>query len=127
MTPGDKKRRKPRRGGAGGGAEPEEGFYAEEYSPKERETLEAALAVGLHDEIVMLRVVMRRVLALGEGVEDLDRAVRLLATMSAAAARLAGMIRTQKALGGDDDQLGRVLSETIEALTEELRGDGDET
>lgn len=127
MTADEKRRRKPRKRGGGDDRETEQGFYAEEYSSREREALEAALAVGLYDEIAMLRVIMRRVLALGEGVEDLEKARRLLATMSAASARLAGMIKTQKELGGDDDQLGRALSETIDALLEELKGDGDAT
>jgi len=127
MTADEKRRRKPRKRNSGDDRETEQEFYAEEYSSREREALKAALAVGLYDEIAMLRVIMRRVLALGEGVEDLEKARRLLATMSAASACLAGMIKTQKSLGGDEDQLGRALSETIDVLLEELNGDGDAT
>jgi len=67
----------------------------------------------LHDEIAMLRVALRRVLDLSEGISDLAQAVRWLNTMSIASTRLASLLRTQRLLLGNDARIAETISQAL--------------
>lgn len=89
------------------------GFYARQFAPLEQADLQNLLVGDLHDEIAMLRVALRRVLDLSEGISDLAQAVRWLNTMSIAATRLASLLRTQRLLLGNDARLAETISQAL--------------
>ena len=83
--------------------------------------LEAMLGEGLQDEIAMLRVVTRRVLKLSRGVESLDEAITVLGTLGIASTRLAGLLKTQKVLGGEKtDEVTAALNQALSDVIIEL-------
>lgn len=90
-----------------------QGFYARQFAPLEQADLQNLLVGDLHDEIAMLRVALRRVLDLSEGISDLAQAVRWLNTMSIAATRLASLLRTQRLLLGNDARLAETISQAL--------------
>lgn len=101
--------------------EPGEGaFYADRLSPDERLQLEAGLARTLESEIVMLRILMRRVLGLSAGVDEPDQALRLLQAMGLAATRLAGLLKTQRELTGDESQSLAVFYSALNQVLDEM-------
>jgi hypothetical protein len=61
----------------------------------------------------MLRVALRRVLDLSEGISDLAQAVRWLNTMSIASTRLASLLRTQRLLLGNDARIAETISQAL--------------
>jgi hypothetical protein len=89
------------------------GFYARQFAPLERSDLQNLLVGDLHDEIAMLRVALRRVLDLSEGISDLAQAVRWLNTMSIASTRLASLLRTQRLLLGNDARIAETISQAL--------------
>jgi len=95
------------------------GFYSHQFNEVETKDLEALLADGLQDEIDMLRVMMRRVMALAKGVEDQDQAVRSLGSLSLAAIRLARLLKIQKDLGYSNDRTTKAVSSAIFSVMEE--------
>jgi hypothetical protein len=94
------------------------GFYSHQFDEVETKDLEALLADGLQDEIDMLRVMMRRVMALAKGVEDQDHAVRSLGSLSLAAIRLARLLKIQKDLGFANDRTKKAISSAISSVME---------
>ncbi|MCJ7520025.1 MAG: hypothetical protein MUO42_10215 [Anaerolineaceae bacterium] len=99
------------------------GFYSKRYYPLELKDLSIILGDGLFDEISLLRVIMRRVfnLANDEDAQTLDTWTRSLNTLGAAATRLAGLLRTQLIISGEDsDTLVSVLSNAIGAVSHDL-------
>lgn len=101
------------------------GFYATLFRPAEMSDLETMLESGLAGEVAMLRVMTRRVLALAGGVDDLDEAVGLLRALGVACARLASLLKAEKALAGEGESLARAaISQALTEVVEELRGKG---
>jgi hypothetical protein len=96
------------------------GFYSRTFQDLEHLDLDAALAEGLDNEIAMLRVITRRVLDLGAGVDDLDTATKLLGVLGAASTRLAGLLRTQKLLGTDQTNTALALQDALSQVVLEL-------
>ena len=95
------------------------GFYSSQFKSKEVEDLEAYLRDGLADEIALMRVITRRVVEMGEKVEDLDRASELLSTLGLAATRLAGLLKVQRIIGGDDSEVTKSISDALTKVLEE--------
>jgi hypothetical protein len=99
------------------------GFYSKRYYPLELKDLSTVLGEGLFDEIALLRVIMRRVFELANDHEkqDLNTWSASLNTLGAAATRLAGLLRTQNILTGEDSNtLVSVLSQSIGAVSHGL-------
>lgn len=73
----------------------------------------------------MLRVVVRQVFALTNGVEQLDQGVKLLGALGVASIRLAKLLQAQKELGEDGDQVLAALSAALGDVLQdwELAGD----
>lgn len=108
---------KRRRGGQPGNTNAvKHGFYARSFDEIEAADLEAVLATGLSDEIMMLRVAIRRVFSYAsEESTNLEGWSNTLGVISMATAKLAGLLRTQHLLGGSE------ANETMEALKQALR------
>lgn len=97
------------------------GFYNRQLQKGELKDLESGRPSGLQDEIVMLKVVIRRVMQLAEGAEDLKEATGALNSLSAAAARLARLMEAQKRMSGGTSQVDAALLQALAEVKTELR------
>ncbi len=98
------------------------GFYSRYLHKAENDDLTLTSPTDLESEIAMLRAVTRRVLALADGITDLDQAMTLLNTLSASSHRLANMIYKQRLIHGDtDSRLLDTISQAIADIVEELK------
>jgi hypothetical protein len=93
------------------------GFYSRRFREAEISELDASMSSGLVDEIAAIKVVMRRLFeaASDQQEESPEELANLLTLMSQTGVKLASMMRTQKLLGGDQDQ------EVANAVTTALR------
>jgi len=96
------------------------GFYSRQFKPDERDDLETMLADGLTDEIAMLRVIIRRVMELADGVE-MTQAINLLGALGMASTRLAGLLRTQRLLTGDSNTTAQAISDALADIVKDLK------
>ena len=60
---------------------------------------------ALHEEIQMLRVVIRRLLEAARECKDVGELSNLLNTLGLATTRVGGLMRTRKFSGGYDDNI----------------------
>ena len=99
------------------------GFYGEEFTRLEAADLQGALSTGLQDEIALLRVAMRRLFTYANQSEETDpqRWARVLNSLAGAAARLSTLLRTQKELGGsEEDEIMAALNQALKEVNEGL-------
>ena len=97
------------------------GFYSRKFMDLESEDLETALREGLGDEIALMRVMIRRVFDFAnDNAGDLEGWTGTLSALGAASTRLAGMLRTQKLLGGSDSEALNALSKALAEVTNEF-------
>lgn len=114
--------RSKRRRGAPEANAVQHGFYARQFRQAELADLEAIAADDLGQEIAMLRVVIRRTLALADELTEAEEAVKILNALSAASTRLASLMRSQLTLNqGRADETIQALSAAIAEVTQELR------
>lgn len=97
------------------------GFYSRAFQTGELSDLDAQLTQGLQDEITMLRVVTRRVLALANDQHDLATATAALGALGIAATRLAGLLKTQRLLGQDGSESTRAIADALSAVLHEFK------
>ncbi len=122
-----------RRGGQPGNVNAvKHGFYSRRFRELEAEDLEAALRDGLGDEIDMMRVVIRRVFDYASeeagcpGSSEKSPSECLaswsgaLSALGAASTRLAGLLRTQKLLGGNEGEAVSALSQALSEVTRDF-------
>jgi len=106
-----------RRGGQPGNVNAmRHGFYSRRFRSMEVGDLETVMGDGLNGEIALMRVLIRRMFDFASGSEltSLEDWSHLLNTLGAAQTRLAGMLRTQKLLVGEES------SDVLSALSEAL-------
>ncbi len=96
------------------------GFYSRDFSRLEVEDLELVLRDGLDDEIAMLRVSLRRLFQLSKETEDLDKAARILTTLSQASGQLANLLRAHKLLTGNSKTVDEAITTAINQIIVEL-------
>ena len=99
------------------------GFYSRAFQWHERTDIDDLVIGGLDDEIHMLRVNMRRFMQLAEGVEDLDRAARVLDVLGMSATRLASMLKVQRFIEpaqGEGD-VARAIGDALSAVVREFQ------
>jgi len=122
-----------RRGGQPGNVNAvKHGFYSRRFHEVEAADLEAALRDGLGDEIGLMRVMIRRVFEYAnEEAGDLGSSGKspteclaawtgTLSALGAASTRLAGLLRTQKLLGGNEDDALSALSLALGEVTRDF-------
>jgi hypothetical protein len=96
------------------------GFYARKFTHSEHLDLES-VGVGIDSEVAMLRVATRRMFDLANGEHDLESMIHITGALGQAATRLAGLLRTQKLLGGDDNSsVIRAISEAVAEVVQEM-------
>ena len=92
------------------------GFYSRRFRSLEHRDLETGLQDGLQDEISLVRVLIRRLVELAEGQDDLKEAIQTLTAISLASTRLAGMLKTQRMLGGDEGDVTRAINNAVDDI-----------
>jgi hypothetical protein len=97
------------------------GFYSKQFEPAEIQDLETRLLEGLQDEVAMLRVMMRRIMELTKGCDDLEELMNVVGVLGLAATQLAGLLRVQHLLGGDENsEIARTISRAISNVSKEM-------
>ena len=97
------------------------GFYSHRFKNLEISDLDSALSDGLTDEIALLRVIIRRVFEYADtDAQDLDTWSTALNTLGAASTRLAGLLRTQQLIAGENTDVISVLSQAIGEVAHDL-------
>ena len=89
-------------------------FTSRCFQEGEKVDLEGMLIDGLVTERTMLQVFTRRVMALGEGIHSPEESANLVGALSLAAIRLAGMIKVQQLIYGNDPDFTAMLSQALE-------------
>ncbi|OGN91947.1 MAG: hypothetical protein A2Y88_01875 [Chloroflexi bacterium RBG_13_48_10] len=97
------------------------GFYSRLFLTHESSDLSDSESGSLEQEITLLRVMIRRTMALADGIEDLKEATRVLDALGAAAGRLANLLRAQKSLSESHSQMANEISAAIQQVNAELR------
>lgn len=100
------------------------GFYSRGFTGLEAAELETAMAVGLENEVALMRVVMRRLFEQACESEEpgLDEWSKLLGALGLASSRLAALLRTQKDLAGEKDaQASATISQALSEVVEEMK------
>ncbi len=93
------------------------GFYSKHFQKSELKDLEE---IGdLQEEIQMMRVVTRRLLQAAKTCKDVGELSNLLNTLGLASTRVAGLMKAQKFLGGDQDNTLDVISAAIDDVLKE--------
>ncbi len=93
------------------------GFYSKQYQKRELTALEEA--ENLQEEIGRMRVVTRRLLDMARGCKDMKELVSVLNTLGLASTRVAGLMKTQKFLGGNRDRLDEMIDNVIDEVTKD--------
>jgi hypothetical protein len=100
------------------------GFYARQFRSQEAADLEAYLRGGLEDEVAMLRVCIRRLLEWtpepGEQV-SLETSISRLNALGSATARLSGLLKTQRILTGNTNEVEAALSAALDEVMKEIK------
>ncbi|MDR3577853.1 MAG: hypothetical protein P4L50_28655 [Anaerolineaceae bacterium] len=92
------------------------GFYAHQFNPADLKDLEKCEFSGLADEIALLRVQIRRLVALSEQDQTLAEAAFTLRVLSLAALAVNRLVRTQHAIGAQGSGMGDLLSEALHEM-----------
>ena len=108
------------RAGPDSRAAPQPGFYAHAFHSGELADLDAILAEGLQDEIAMLRIATRRVIAFLDEFQTPKEAVATLGAIGLAATRLSTLLRTQQRLVGGEHDTSAALSQALADVVKEL-------
>ena len=76
-------------------------------------------ADDLQEEIRMMRVVTRRLLKMARTCKDTGEMVNVLGALGLASTRVAGLMRTQKFLGGNKDRFDEMIDRARRAVLKE--------
>ena len=115
--------RQRRRGGQTGNNNAlKHGFYSGKFKVGEIEDLEVLAASDkLQDEIMLLKVVIRRVWELASTqAQDLETWVMALNVLGQAMTRPAGLLRVQQIMGGGNSEVTEAISQAIREVTNEF-------
>ena len=94
------------------------GFYSRQFRQVDLEDLDVINAT-LENEIAAMRVTIRRMLELTEGIPDPIDAIHALALTGNQIAKIAGLLRTQHLLaGGHDESFSAAMSAIAQVLSE---------
>jgi len=93
------------------------GFYSKHFQKSGLKDVEEIS--DLREEIQLMRVVTRRLLEASLECKDMGDLSNLLNILGFAFTRVAGLMKTQKFLGGSEDNALAVISEAVDELLEE--------
>jgi hypothetical protein len=91
------------------------GFYSRYFKANEIEAIQGMQDDDLRQEIAALRVIIRRIIQLSSDIDDVNTGLRLLSTLSAAAAQLSGLVKVQSLIqqSGTEDSFEEALRQAI--------------
>ena len=93
------------------------GFYSKQF--QKRELLDLEEAGNLQEEIGMMRVVTRRLLEMARGCKDMGELINVLGALGLASTRVAGLMKSQKFLGGNRDRLDDLIDNLLDEVTKD--------
>ncbi len=96
------------------------GFYSRLLRQTDAASLPAE-STGLEQEIILLRLMIRRTMLLAHGTGDLKDAVRVLDSLGAASTRLASLLKAQASLQSSRSHTAMQISQAIQQATQEIR------
>ena len=97
------------------------GFYSQQFRNGELADLDSFEDTNLQDEIGVLRVYLRRLLELADGIEDTRHAAAILDKVSLVTVRIATLAKAQRILSGDQDaRVATALSEALQDVMKEM-------
>jgi hypothetical protein len=121
FTPAPRKTKR-RRGAPPGNANAlKHGFYSPRFNAGELRDLDTFPANNLQDEILMLRVFIRRVLDRSDQLDSPNDYISMLRALSLATRSITSLLRAHQLLGGDTNEISKLLSQAITEVNEELR------
>jgi hypothetical protein len=97
-----------------------QGLYDDRLARGETRRRDQLVEPGLNDEILMLRVAMRRVLALADESDGVETAIKGLSALGLATNRLAALMKTQRQLSGGHSALEATIQQAIAEVYAEL-------
>ena len=96
------------------------GFYPRQLRSKDLADLDNCQSSGLTDEITMLRVMIRRVVEMGKGVDNLYDGLNLMRGLCFATTSLTRLIKTQHLLNSPADEVSLAIRQALEEVGEEM-------
>ncbi len=93
------------------------GLYSKQF--QKRELLDLEEAGNLQEEIGMMRLVTRRLLVLARGCKEMGELISVLNTLGLASTRVAGLMKSQKILGGNRDRLDDLIDSVLDEVTKD--------
>jgi hypothetical protein len=96
------------------------GFYSRQLNVLDRINYDAQGAQGLQDEITMLRLYIRRVLALASRTQTLQESLNTIRAISLAATSLTRLLKAHKLLYGTPNELEDLINQAIAEVAEEM-------
>ncbi|MDD5466350.1 MAG: hypothetical protein PHS96_00950 [Anaerolineales bacterium] len=96
-------------------------LYSTEFEQDELLALEAMIGGGLESEVGMLRIMMRRTLALSRGTSDLEEMRFNLGALGLAAMRVASLLKLRKEMLAEREEVMQQISQAIAQVVEEMR------
>jgi hypothetical protein len=87
--------------------------------PPETDGLKPIASSDLLNEVAMLRVTMQRVFDLGKGAESPQEVIEVLKALGIAASRLAGLIKVQRDIAGNDP-IAEAITQALAEVNKEL-------
>ncbi len=97
------------------------GFYSRQFRQAESADLLAVDPNCLDDEIRMLKVVARRVLAMADDDSlDYENMLKSLSVLGLTSTRIAGLMRTKKILSGEDPSTTSAICQALSEVIKEL-------
>ena len=103
----------------------ERGFYGRAIQQIDADRLDQALCSSLSGEIAILRLALREMLAIANGLEDPREALRAFSALGLTAVRLGGLLKLEQELTGSDDStraaIAQALSEALDEIARELK------
>ena len=96
------------------------GFYARKFRPAEAKDLDGYTFDGVKEEILVLRVIIRRTLELAQSTEDRAEVIALLRVVSLAVIALTRLVRTELLLNPAERGLyEKALQQALAEVTAE--------
>ena len=93
------------------------GLYSKQF--QKRELLDLEEAGNLQEEIGMMRVMTRRLLEMARGCKDMVDLISVLSALGLASTSVAGLMKTQKFLGGNRDRLDDLIDNLLDEVTKD--------
>ncbi len=122
MVDADPQTEKRRRGGQIGNTNAvKHGAYSRWFRQLELSDLDQPGSADLHDEISMLRVLMQRLFEqVSAETPDVETMSKALTVLGKGAFHLGSLMRTEKTLHGEKDELAAKLTKALSGVVEEL-------